>query len=346
MIAKRIWFNKTFSNVSSWIQLLRDNPNGQKFHIICSHTQERFSGFQFSDEAFVEDSSLEENAYLNFCLDFCQKNKVDIFVPNREIILISKHKNLFTNIGVKLLLSTTSDNLELINNKKLLYNSLDSNIVLIPDFKVINNYESFKFAYSELRKKHNTLCLKPSVGVFARGFKIIRENSNKLENLLNGSFYSIDLQDLEMIFENNENFEELLLMEYLEDYEYSVDCLGFKGKLLRSIARRKPYLKGEYGQYLEFNPQIQAIADRITEFFELEGVYNIQLKCQKDKIKLLEINTRMSGGLNMSALSGINFVYWAIKNLIDNNSNINSIPQPITDIWVNEVGQAVSLKAF
>ena len=45
-------------------------------------------------------------------------------------------------------------------------------------------------------------------------------------------------------------------------------------------------------------------------------MFNIQVQCHKGKVYLMEINTRMSGGIHKSSLAGVNFLYLAIKLLL------------------------------
>ena len=59
------------------------------------------------------------------------------------------------------------------------------------------------------------------------------------------------------------------------------------------------------------------MAIQITERYNLSYIYNVQVKYHKGKVYLIEVNTRMSGGIYKSCFSGVNFLYLAVK-LLDN----------------------------
>lgn len=105
-----------------------------------------------------------------------------------------------------------------------------------------------------------------------------------------------------------------MVMELLPDEEVSIDCLAdSEGKLLAAIPRRKSsgriYL-------LEDKPELLEIASRVAERCRIPFVYNIQVKYNNGVPKLLEINPRMSGGLYITCLSGVNMPYLAVKAIL------------------------------
>jgi predicted ATP-grasp superfamily ATP-dependent carboligase len=108
-------------------------------------------------------------------------------------------------------------------------------------------------------------------------------------------------------------FPELMVMEFLEGEEYSIDCLAKSGELIAAVPRRKG---GGRIRILENNKELMELAEVFTEEFKLDYIFNIQVKYNQGLPKLLEINPRMSGGLYFSCLSGVNFPYLAVKLLL------------------------------
>ena len=105
-----------------------------------------------------------------------------------------------------------------------------------------------------------------------------------------------------------------MVLEFLEGREYSIDCLASHDKLYAAI----PRMKGD-GRVRELVEQAELIklAHDFHQEFRLPYVFNIQVKYNNMVIpKLLEINPRMSGGMHISCLSGINIPYLAIKILL------------------------------
>ncbi|MNQ91978.1 carbamoyl phosphate synthase-like protein [compost metagenome] len=100
-------------------------------------------------------------------------------------------------------------------------------------------------------------------------------------------------------------------MELLTGYEYSIDCLASaSGELLAAVPRRKA--DGRL-RMLEEVPELIELANQVAATYRIPFNYNIQIKYNRGVPKLLEINPRMSGGLQVSCLSGINFPYLGVK---------------------------------
>lgn len=117
-----------------------------------------------------------------------------------------------------------------------------------------------------------------------------------------------------------------MVMEFLDGYEYSVDCLAMNGELLAAVPRKK--VSGR-NQLLEENLALLETAKVITKELNIPYNFNIQFIYKNGVPKLLEINPRMSGGMYMSCMSGINFPYAAIQLLLDGTTNV---VQPIYGI--------------
>jgi hypothetical protein len=106
--------------------------------------------------------------------------------------------------------------------------------------------------------------------------------------------------------EHTSTFPELLVMEHLSGAEWSVDCAGRNGQLLCGIQRKKHPQAG-YGQEIDNNAAIQGMVERLTAYYGLNGLFNIQFKSRADgEPRLLEINPRPAGGFGMACLAGVN----------------------------------------
>ena len=154
----------------------------------------------------------------------------------------------------------------------------------------------FDAAYAELRALYPVLCIKPSESVYGLGFSVIDEQRNAAELLLAGAQYTIGQGDLRHGLAQLPEFRTMLVMEYLEGQEYSVDCVGDHGRLLCAIPRKKP-LAGGQGQLIELHPQILEATASLVSTYGLNGVFNVQFRESDGKVRLLEINPRMSGGI-------------------------------------------------
>lgn len=54
-------------------------------------------------------------------------------------------------------------------------------------------------------------------------------------------------------------------------------------------------------------------------------MFNVQFKLGRDGLRLLEINTRMSGGIGMACLSGVNLPYLALRSITHGLSDTDRV---------------------
>jgi biotin carboxylase len=158
--------------------------------------------------------------------------------------------------------------------------------------------------------------------------------------MLNTSSRKIGLRQARASFAAGDKFRPLILMPYLPGPERSIDCLAHKGRLVCCAVRRKASAEGY--QKLEDNPELTAAVRRLTAHFQLDSLYNVQFRDGEGKSFLLEINTRMSGGLYGSCLSGVAFPYWAVR-LALGTAKPEDVPQPQVGFRIAQVNRAVRL---
>ncbi|OIK10537.1 carbamoyl-phosphate synthase large subunit [Bacillus sp. MUM 116] len=315
----KIWFNRWFTTVSHYIDMIRENPDQRKFTIYGSHSNPDALYLQNCDFAYREPAVSGEE-YIQFCLDFCKEHKIDIFIPRKENVLISKRLKLFEELGVKVLVCPDAELMEMVDNKAVSYQSIlekaknGKPLISIPDYSIVNSVDSFKNAYEQLKDKGHTVCIKPVIGEGANGFRVIKEQNDSIDQLFyHGTGRRIPYQYACEILGQREMFPDLMVLEYLEGPEYSIDCLATEEKLIAAIPRLKS--SGRVRELVEHFELIQMAHDFHQEF-KLPYLFNIQVKYSGNVPKLLEINPRMSGGMYFSCLSGINMPYLAIKILL------------------------------
>ncbi len=314
----RIWFNKTFSTISSVFKALHLAFPVNEVSLICTHTHGNAAAFLAADECYLEPSDLTGPAYLEWCVDFCQHHNIQLFWPGREVALISQHHDLFLATGTQVLSVADYETLTLLHNKADFYNQLNPDVAKTMDFIAVNNADEFDVAVAELSLKHEKLCVKPAVSVFGLGFRVLDTQRDSISQLLKGIEYQIPLQELRSGMENTPEFDTLLVMEHLGGHEWSVDCAGRHGELLCAVQRKKPLLAG-YGQIIDNNADIQDMVTRLTAHYQLNGLFNIQFKDGAQGVRLLEINPRPSGGFGMACLSGANLAKIALQSIKGNN---------------------------
>ncbi|MEH7334344.1 ATP-grasp domain-containing protein [Neobacillus drentensis] len=311
----KIWFNRWFTTVSHYMDLIRTNDDGRKFLIYGTHPNKDALYLQNCDYAFIE-PEVSGDEYIAFCLDFCQRHGIDLFIPRKENVLISKRLAKFEALGVKVLVCPDADLMETVDNKAATYQSIAQRVpsFLIPDYYVVNNIDGFKMAYESLKEKGHEVCFKPVIGEGANGFRMIKEEVDSIQQLFqHGIRFRMPYKYACEIFSQQESFPDLMVMEYLDGREYSIDCLASQDELFAAIPRMKG--DGRVRELVE-SLELMKLARDFHEEYKLPYVFNIQMKYGNGVPKLLEINPRMSGGMHISCLSGINLPYQAIKILL------------------------------
>lgn len=341
-----IWLNKNLSSTVRIIEEFGKAPDAKRFSIICTHPDKHNPVAQAADVFALEPgrSVSDDQSYVEFCLQFAIEHKVDLFVPGRRQQALAQQQKRFSDAGIKMLLPADSDTLAIIDNKAKLYQHLPEGLAIIPKFAVVNNFVQFEDGVYKMHDSGKEACFKPTVGIYGMGFHTIAhrrhnaQDDNPLARFLAGDTTLIGMDEARFYLSLEASFKELMVMELLPGDERSVDCLALNGELKAAVCRVKS--KREY-QMLEDNPLIVEQVRAITSFLKLNGVFNIQFKDNnKGEHALLEINSRMSGGLPMACLSGVNFLYWAVRLALEPGS-VKSIPTAKTGLRVRDVSQAM-----
>lgn len=337
----RVWFNRTFSSVYAAIGLIREADAENRFHIIYSNANPHATASRVAHAFHVEPTGLTSDEYVQWCLDFCREHRVDIFIPGKESTRLAGEHARFKEQGTRVLSAAAPAALELIHDKARFYAEAQAPAAPVADFRVFENVEQFDAAYAELRKNHARLCVKPSRSVFGLGFSILDEERSSAALLIAGAQYHIGLLDFRNGLAELGAFRTMLLMEYLDGHEYSVDCVGDHGRLVAAVARKKPMQAGR-GQLIDMRQDILEATARLCADFGLNGCFNVQYREGGEHLRLLEINPRMSGGIGMACVAGPNLPWIALRGFADGFDKVD-VPPVRDGIRVAELSSPTEL---
>jgi hypothetical protein len=339
----RLWINKTFSTIGSVLHQLAQSPQLGELTLICTHTHPAASAFLNAHESYLEPTNVSAEEYVQWCLQFCQQQRVTIFWAGKEAALISQQRDLFAAIGTQVLAVADYHTLQLLSDKARFYSELPPHVASIMDFAIADNAENFEKAISHLSLRHQHLCVKPSQSVFGLGFRVLDEQRDSVQHLTLGVEYHIPLAELRLAMSgHSEQFENpLLVMEYLGKNEWSVDCVAQNGNLLCAVQRKKP-LKAGHGQLIDNNLEIAGMVQRLAEHYRLNGLFNAQFREGEYGVRLLEINARPSGGVGMACLAGVNLPALAVQSFLNQELTVPAIAYGLK---VTEVNTAVVLNS-
>ncbi|MFC5404493.1 ATP-grasp domain-containing protein [Cohnella soli] len=333
-----VYFNRWFSTAYHYMNMIRDNPDGEQFRFYGTHPDINHMSLQACDHAETE-PALRGTAYVDFALDFCRRHRIDLFVPRLNMLDISREIDRFEEIGTRVIACRDADLLEAIVEKDKFYESMaGEDIVTIPDYELAETPEQFRSAYTKLVSRGHRVCFKPTEAEGGMGFRIIDDQLDSFATLYGHVTLAMTFEQAYAALAGAETFPKLMVMEMLEGDEYSIDCLAdAEGKLLAAVPRRK--LAGRVYE-MDAVPELMEIAERIAVKCRIPYVYNVQVKYGQGVPKLLEINPRMSGGLYLTCLTGVNMPYLAVQAGLGRPFEV---PKPRYGIRASYVEQAILL---
>jgi len=338
MEKKRIWFNTWFNTSYYFMELLRNNSDGYPFEIWCTNTNLNSIVFKMADHWELE-PKIQGPEYVEYCLEFCKKNKIDVFIPRRGMNDISEQIEAFMDNGTRVLLCHDPILLKTLNDKHLFYQAVKHmDIVQIPEYRMVETAAEFRKAYEYLTAKGHRVCFKPQSGEGGSGFRIVESASVGINTLLGPLSVRVPYDEALRILDTVDRFESLMVLEYLDGLEYSIDCLADSdGNLRCAIPRQKT--DGRIRELVK-KPELIRIAERIAETYKIPYIYNVQVRYSQNIPKLLEINPRMSGGLHITCMSGVNYPYLAVRMLL---GDCPDIPEPDFDVSICQIEHAVKI---
>ncbi len=261
----------------------------------------------------------ESCSFIDEVLKICINEKVDVVIPlvTKELSVFSKNIKVFKINNIKVQISKY-ESLQIANNKYNLMKFCKDHRVPSPIFYRVRSIEEFEEKAKMLGYPEKKICFKPPESNGLRGFRIISDSQNKMDNLLNEKPNNIYIgydEFLQMAKDSN-TFPELLLMEYLPGEEYSVDALVDNGKCYAVIPRLREKIKmgiSFAGTTVE-DKEIIKYSRKIVEKLKLHGNIGLQFKRDSNGLpKILELNPRVQGTIVLCTASGYNMVYNSVK---------------------------------
>lgn len=261
----------------------------------------------------------ESPQFIDTLLEICRREKIDVVLPlvTRELIPLSRHKELFRENGISISVSETAP-LEIANNKCLLMEYCRENNIPAPDFRLVKTVDEFKIAAASLGYPDRKICFKPPVSNGQRGFRIIDDSKNRMDSLINEkpSNVFIGYDEFLAICRSASYFPDLIVMEYLPGEEYSVDVLVNNGRYISAIPRSRDHIKMgiSFVGSAVYDEEIIESSKQIVEGLGLHGNIGLQFRRDGKGIpRIIESNPRVQGTIVLCTAAGENMVYEAVK---------------------------------
>lgn len=307
----KIWFNTTLVSLREVIEMTKNEMDPGEFEFIITHEKANTPIRRIADAWYPEFTekrhSTMPEGYLEWSLAFCRAHSIDAFVPFIYREELSTHASKFSDIGVRLVTAGDKATMSLLEDKPKFLARIEEIGLKGTPFRLFRNLKEFDAAWSELRDINNpekSLCMKPARGIGGRGFKIITPGWDDNEGFLSHSNFKASLSRTRDWLAASQEPQEMMLMPLMKGAEMSTDFCCWEGKLYSAVTREK---KERRLQEIRPNPAHDEMVRLIVEDFNLSGLLNMQTMEDDDGVPhILEVNSRTSGGIGKTGLSGIN----------------------------------------
>lgn len=271
------------------------------------------------------DSAKEEQAFIDFVLSLCSKHQIDLIIPcgNEDNLALAKYKHLFS---IPILVGEYEDLLKAYD-KGMVYQTLQESLPnACPKFRIINSYDSFKLAMSELDFPRNQVVIKPRFGRGGRGVYTISPMLDFESFFAQKPQNEIPFDLIDKILKEKQTFEDLIVMEYLKAPFLSAYSLCKNGHNFITLEHIREWGNASqtYRGLVSYNQELEEICSKIIQIFNLSYTNNMELAFnEKNQIILFDLNPRLGASSGIDADIGLNFPYLAIKLLLNETISVD-----------------------
>lgn len=303
----RILLNHSISGAADLIDLMRRaRPD---LFVIATHeradTPIRLSVDRLLPEP-AETRAMTDEAYADWLLGVARSEGAELVLPYRRRDALAGLRGLFADRGVRLLTAADEGTMRLLEEKPALLGrmeALGAPIIPFRLFQGLDGYQGLRAEGDPFPDHAGELCVKPASGIYGAGFRILRDRLPDGSPLSALSTLELPEPVFRALLGALPAPEPMMLMPYLTGAERSVDFACLDGRLLGTVSR----VKAGTSQRLHHDAEGERLAELVTSTFRLSGVLNLQtIEDGKGVQRLMEVNSRASGGVGMTGLTTVN----------------------------------------
>jgi carbamoyl-phosphate synthase large subunit len=267
----------------------------KKFHLIGMDANPLSAGFKFTHKRYIIPFA-RDSSFIKRIMDISLKEKIDLIIPtvDEELLPLSTENEKFDQIGVKIAVSSPET---LINclDKYNLYKKLQEFYIPSPTTYLLKDamVETINFP----------VIVKPRMGRGSRDI-IVCQNYKELKFILN----------------TKRDGENLIVQEYLEGSEFTVDTLSdLCGKGIVAVPRKRIETKGgvSWRGAVVKNEQLAKVAIKAVQTLGIIGPSCVQLKLSNNVTpKVIEVNPRIGGTTSLTVKAGVNIPLLTVKTFL------------------------------
>lgn len=316
---KRLNVLVTGSNAPGFSSIVRCLKLSRKYEvkIISSDWKINLKGKFYGHSSYV----LPDNRSSKFVVELlkvCRENEVDILFPIRtdDQVPICNYLKEFTEIGtIPIIVTPNPELMEIsLNKRKMLdYIKNVANLETL-DYHIVNNRKAFELALKQLNYPNVPVAIKPSHATGRRGFRVLDESLDRKKLFFSEKPTNVFSTKKEILETLGDDFQEMLIMEYLQEPEFTVDVLCYKGKTFAIVPRKRVRTSDGItvkGIIEKLNKQTEDYIKKIVESFGFSFSIGLQFRqssINPETFHLMEINPRLQGTTVFTVAAGVNIM--------------------------------------
>lgn len=300
------------------IKSLKEDSSDE-FYIVGVDMSEEAVGFHFVDKSYIVPPG-DSDEYSEQLLNIAKEEKIDVILPlsDEELLSLSKNKEKFKKEGI-LIACSDYEIVNIASNKATMLQFLEKSGIPVPEYRIPHNINELQTAAEALGYPKEPVVFKPCRARGARGFWILRGDIDKRHAIL----YSRDRQEisLEWLLESlddNKQFPEILVMEYLPGEDFNVDVLAWHGDALYIIPNQRivPNAGPVQVGLIKENSEVQNMVRKVVKEFGFDYWVNVEVAYSKEPNShplVYEINPRISAPIVATKAAGVDLLRLGIK---------------------------------
>ena len=263
---------------------------GSDYEVIALDGERLGAGLYMVPESYLIPYATD-NEYLPFLLALCKEKKIDLLFPGMdcELLKLSEYWQMFQEVGTKVVISNP-DIVRLADDKLATQEFLHNNKFPFVKTEMLN--DEGKWTQEGCFRYYGDYILKPLKGG-ARSKNTFRITGRTDRGVLP-----------DVIINETQNY---VIQEYIEGDEYTCGTVTLDGIYRGCIVMRRILRDGDtYKAFVERNPVIEDLCEKICTILKPYGAFNIQLRLRDGVPYVFEFNARCSGTTAARALAGFN----------------------------------------
>jgi len=275
------------------VRMLKANGE-REVTIVGTDARADVSG-RFLCDRFAQVPPGSSSEYAEALVVVVERERPDIlFVQSSaEVGAVARARAAFEALGARVLVACP-EAVDTCNDKAAMHATLAGCPVPQPETFGPGSLEAFVAACERLGYPDRPVCFKPPVSKGSRGFRVLRPDVDRAAVILRERPNNVvmTLDEAVAAFRGLEPFPRLLVMEYAEGPEHTVDALTSRGEILLFQTKTREAI--DTGLAMAFRtvarPDLVGYAREACRALALDWFVNLQFKGDK----LLEINPRVS----------------------------------------------------